>query len=461
MNKCKIWVIGLLLALFSFIITWLVLNKTHHANGWDGYYYVMQIHTFFRDGVMHASDRSLFYSFLIGLSYVCPNEVITVKIGTSILSMLFTVICFSIVLNKYNWKIATFISIITIVSPMATFFAIQFPKNLMGICFLLIFMSMIDQDNYKWAIVFFIGSFLIHRSSAVIALLYICNIQIGIFFRYKVITVISIILIFLIIISSLFMKGTIHWSDLMRFKDSFNIRPQIAFYSFYDIWNSKINLMWIIELILAFIGIVVYTYNSIKTRKNYLWIFIMIILLFPFFKLDTSTIGYRLFLVAYMLFMTSVFPDILLVIKDKMFMTVGILLLLMFPFTYQSYVPSFFDLPYDNYMAISLIVKQKKKHSLVIAHKGLKEILVLKGIEAINWNLLDTINTDRIIHGMTFYELKKLNYKEYLGNGYFITTNKDWQHFCKLEHSQNVKNKIYSWANPYQTKPYFLRKGEN
>lgn len=457
-EKHKIIIIGLSLALFSFIIRWMVINQTNHPSGWDGYYYVMQIHTFFRDGVMHASDRSLIYPFFIGLSYLCPDYVFTVKLGTSILSMAFTVCCYYVVLNKYNdWRLATVIGILTVFSSMATFFVMQFPKNLMGLCFLVLFIAMMDHKNYKWALLFFICSFFTHRSSAIIAIMFICNIQIGILVRHKMIILMIIIGI---ITSSIFMKGIIHWSDLMRFKNEFNTIPQIAFYSFYEVWRDNISFVWLSELIIAFIAVIVYMYMSIKHKTNYIWLFVIGILLLPFFKLDASTIGYRFFLIAYMLMMISIFPNLFSLFKDRILMVLGMVLIVGTCFSYQSYTYKHFDLPYDNYMAISPIIKHDKKHDLVIAHKGLKEVLVLKGIEATNWNVSDTIKANRIIHGLTLYELKALTKKEYLGNGYFMTSNADWRKFCNLKHSEEITRKIYSWSNPYQIKPYFLRKGE-
>ncbi|MDF1549509.1 MAG: hypothetical protein P1P88_16910, partial [Bacteroidales bacterium] len=75
-----------LLFLISFVIRLIALQQTPFANGWDGYYYIMQMYTFIEKGAMRAPDYSIIYPFYIALSYIIGNHLLAFKVGSALLA---------------------------------------------------------------------------------------------------------------------------------------------------------------------------------------------------------------------------------------------------------------------------------------------------------------------------------------------------------------------------------------
>ncbi|MCP4180500.1 MAG: hypothetical protein GY756_22285, partial [bacterium] len=65
-----------LLFILSFIIRFIALKQTPYANGWDGYYYIMQSYTFLERGAMRSLDYSLIYPFYIAVSFIVKDYIL-------------------------------------------------------------------------------------------------------------------------------------------------------------------------------------------------------------------------------------------------------------------------------------------------------------------------------------------------------------------------------------------------
>ncbi len=143
-------------------------------------------------------------------------------------------------------------------------------------------------------------------------------------------------------------------------------------------------------------------------------------------------------------------------------------------FSYKGYEPEQLDPPYEDYFQVT---NQLKKHldketSLVIAHQGLAQIIIISDpVDATNWQPSQTSdykNTVRIVANIPYYFYKKhlidnsLYKVSHLYKSYYLMPENVWQQF---KHSVNksdnnsLKEKLTDWYNPSESKPQYLLKG--
>ncbi|MCK5841841.1 MAG: hypothetical protein KAH31_06725 [Candidatus Sabulitectum sp.] len=182
------------------------LNSTEYANGWDGYYYLIQVQSLNNTGAMHSPEYSLVYLPVIALHAITGDYVASYKISAALIKTLFVLSVYSLTLsllrarkpincvdsNNTSFYAALLAAALSAASPSLNFFFTQFPKNLLGFALLFFFISLVYRTSRIWrtrtrrnilGIRFLAGSagsvlllgatYFTHRFSAVLSLVFL------------------------------------------------------------------------------------------------------------------------------------------------------------------------------------------------------------------------------------------------------------------------------------------------
>ena len=136
------------------------LNRTEYANGWDGYYYLIQVQSLNNTGAMHSPEYSPVYLPLIAFYAITGDYVTSYKLSAVLIKTLFVLsvftLGFSLLKSKsdVDRRTAFFTALIagalSAVSPSLNYFFTQFPKNLLGFAFLFFFMASVYSTSRAW-----------------------------------------------------------------------------------------------------------------------------------------------------------------------------------------------------------------------------------------------------------------------------------------------------------------------
>lgn len=462
----------------SSAIRYIALAQTPYPNGWDGYYYVMQAHSWINYGHLQSADFSLIYPYFITFSYLIKDYELAFKIGAAILSGGLVVSSF-VFIHKVSKNIyaAVLAASFLLFSPTLTYITSQFPKNMMGMIVLIFFLLAIHNKNIKASVLLFLLSLFTHRMIAGLCLIGLA-LSVAQYVNWKwtaagVATIIALS----------FLPGVIHFSDLNRFNGQFQLVPQLAPVSFFSVYKQSISTLWAVELIILSVLILVIIYHILRSKRIFntalnhrlIWTLLLFLSIFPFFKISFGSMGYRFFMLAPLLF--SLYFLCSVEIKREWAIALSFVFIACSAFSYRSYNPKFFDPPNKLYeIIVSRLEKQysAKDYPLVIAHKSLAEMIIYKtDFDALNWvppkkydkqRILRIINGVDLIHFSRYMNENEMASIKKLTLHYYITSESNWTIFLKRVESNNDEQLIRiieKGNNPMEERPYFLRKGKN
>ncbi len=217
----------LLISLLSSFLRGYALFQTDFANGWDGYFYLVQMQSLVETGNAHTGDASLIYWYLTAFYFLFQDYVIAYKVGISVLIGIFTFLVILLTKKHATKKTALFVGILILCSPHLTYFVAQYPKNLLGIVSLILFWLIFPKEfslkynNLIYQIIFLVLALILnyfsHKLTFFIALLWI-----GIFGLAKInqIKLIFIGISSLFVISFFRIDFTEYWSQWRRIHDA-------------------------------------------------------------------------------------------------------------------------------------------------------------------------------------------------------------------------------------------------
>lgn len=461
-SRNKIWLTGAGFFILAAILRFLAANQTEHPTGWDGYYYVMQVHSWIASGHMQAPDFSLIYPFFASITLIAGDPILGFKIGVAILGGLLTASVYYYLLRRNVSMTVVVVACSYIVfSPLITYFVLQFPKNVLGLIFFILFVSTLKRPGISTA-VFFLCTLLTHRMTGAFALL---TIPIFISWRWIAIGGVAVIALG-------FLPGIIHISDLMRFQGQFTAIPHWAPWALTNIYPTSLNGFFKADLIVVTIACIV---MIVKIRKQlppdaWIWLALVLIALFPFVSFVPGDIGHRFFMIA----PVALVIFISVTVTRSSFVIAGVFIVLSL-FSYRSYRPWFFDAPNAVYVPVVEKLNQRydpQEYPLVIARKGLAEIIIFKtAFDALNWLPPQDIRPDhvlRISHNVTYADFSQylqsnqLRKVRQIGVRYYALPEPVWQKFVetvKKANNRAVIRRIYGGSNPMEQRPYFIRKG--
>ncbi|HRI60333.1 MAG TPA: hypothetical protein PK228_11435, partial [Saprospiraceae bacterium] len=152
MSRISRWhfcLVGLALAALSALLRFVALSQTPFANGWDSYFYLVQLKSMEETGRMHSPEASLIYPYLQLFYRLTGDYVLGLKVGTAVLAGTFTAIVYWLALNRvhkpaFPWGPVALASW-SVYSPQLTYFAAQYPKNLLGLVLLVAMIGSLDR----------------------------------------------------------------------------------------------------------------------------------------------------------------------------------------------------------------------------------------------------------------------------------------------------------------------------
>jgi hypothetical protein len=460
-SKNKFWLTGAGFFMGSAIIRFLAADQTPHPTGWDGYYYVMQVHSWLAFGYLQSPDFSFIYPYFATITYISGDPILGFKIGVAVISGLLVVAVFlSLVRRGVAFALVCLICCYLISSPLTTYFVLQFPKNALGLTFLTLFITYLDKKAI--ATIFFIAAIVTHRMTGglaiVVFILYVVRL---IPWKWTAGMLVALVLLSLL-------PGIIHISDLMRFEGQFVLTPHWVPFSFSEHFSNTLGLFFNTELVLVSVFII---YAIIKWRLIFSspWLPIAIISIFPFFGSD---LGYRFFLIAPIAF-------ILMMTYHRGYPLINwsatVLLITISFYSWKSYKTAF-DPPNDSYVTVTEVLSSRYKTSdypLVIAHKSLAEIIIFKtDFDALNWLPPEDMPPQhvlRLINQVKYSDFRKhldsddLQKVRHVAGRYAALPEDVWQRFVdKATKSKDrlAIRRIYSGYNPMEQRPYFINKGK-
>jgi len=469
-SKNKVAVAGIALAILSAVLRFLAADQTQHPTGWDGYYYVMQVHSWINYGYLQSPDFSLIYPYLTMVTIIAGDVILGFKTGVALLSgLLVGAVFYSLNKRAVPLSWICIVCAYIVFSPLTTYFVLQFPKNALGLIFLVICLS---SSNRVVMVLFFVATIMTHRMTGAFAL-----ISGGLFaLRHVSWKWISIGAVIVVAIS--FLPGVLHFSDVERLKGQLTFIPHWPPFSFYRLFPDSLSWAYQLDLVLISVLIPVSFFLVIRHRKNisfssWMWLPIAAISIFPFFKFSAGDLGYRFFLVApIVLFMMLPYGNW----RPRVVWIAAVIVLSASVISFHSYRPRSFDPPNDRYSYIvgKLITRyDPQEYPLVIAHNSLAEMIIFRtDFDALNWLPPEDMQPQhilRLIQGVNYADLRKYldahdsaNLRP-IASGYFALPEDGWQRFVAAatrENDPRVMASIFSQSNPMNKRPYYLNKGK-
>ena len=262
------------------------LVQTPYVNGWDGYYYLVQLQSWQTEGVMHSLEAALVYPYLWLFYWLTGDYVVAYKMGAAVLAGLFTIATAyaaqSLIptpkppiglVPKSEIPIPTSdIAIIwTVLSPQLTYMAAQYPKNLLGLTLFVWLIGLVSRRGPQpvvWAVLCL--NYFGHRLTFVLSILFcatyflVANVNRWQDFRLKWSAIFNttpaatkerskftrfwpLAAVGAIILASQ-LPGLFKWADFGRFSGVFHWPPQLAPWSFVTTFGwERLSWAWLLE----------------------------------------------------------------------------------------------------------------------------------------------------------------------------------------------------------------------
>ena len=451
--QTKLGAVILLLALSCVIIGSGLLSvyQTEFANGWDGYYYLVQVQSLNNTGVMHSPEYSLVYVPLLALHAITGDYVASYKISTVLIRLLFVLSIFSLSLTilkssgssrREAFLTALLTAAISAASPSLNYLFTQFPKNLLGFTLFFFFMACVfgtarrREGRIAGAVLLFLAAFFTHRFSAILSLCFL-----ALFFAPRaknllkclwtkgggrqgrlLVLFATVFLFFVLFISSrLPLALSVH--DLERITGDLSLIPIFVPASFISTFGAaRLTPAWHIEIFTAaalpLLSCVLLLcrnrFSFLRIRGYYILIILSLIGLFPFAGFSLTGLSCRLFFGTLLMLPLVCIPYLRLTV-EKLFResrdtvkpkveavpVLVFLALLAFSFyTAGSYRSEIHDPPYSFYEELAgeaVEALSARDYELIIAHKALAEMITFKyEIDALPWAPEEYFQRDRI-----------------------------------------------------------------
>ena len=430
-----------------------------YPNGWDGSFYEMQIFSWQEFGELHSENNALIYVILKAFSLILSPGY-AYKILAVFCSSFFCFLVYIYIKKNTSHIIALLALALCLFSPFFIFNSHQFTKNILGLNFFLLYLIS-NKSNGK-TILFLALSFWAHKVAFAILILYIIVDLI----REMNSKLLWYLIIFCLIILCLnYIPGLPHVADLKRFSGEFSSFPVWQPVNFFKLYSFKsLNLSWWIYIIMFHLTLIVVLVKTVKTKNANTLLTIILALLIPIFNDESGGMGYRLFLNTSILFVLLL-PKI---IQSKFVLyTLALLVIINIPFSFYSYKNEKFDPPMSTYKSIvSKIPKELTGNVLIVAHKGIKEQIIMNTeYDALNWipDNIDSVNIYRVVTDITDEDINLFSvgseWKK-LYTGYYFTKENVWSAFLSSLDKYKRKEqltKLKTWKNPYLKRPLYLR----
>lgn len=445
------------LATASALLRILAFHQTPFATGWDSYFYLVQIKSLEESGHMHSPEASLIYPYLRVFYWISGDYVVALKIGSAVLCGIFTLL-----LCRRNQSLPL-LGAWSLFSPHLTYFAAQYPKNLLGLVLFVAFVRSLDWAVSKqraWMvlpIILLTINYFGHRLMFGLALLYLflwlgfrlkarfprrawCFHQAQIkqdtqrkhplrrlhlvfspsaaMKAGKMLFALGTVLGVFLLAGQIF-PGLVHITDLDRLRGTFNWQPQFAPWSFVQSFGlERISGWWLFEIVIVTGCWLAGLLNSRKGISNPALFWLCGLLLFPFLEWSPTGLAWRMFLVFVLLALLAFdFQNV----PKKASIVFFIALVAASFLSWKSYSPSLHDPDYALFKRVTVNAELQLSASLelsesstpsqpelFIAHNALAEYFTFTtGTDAMPWLPEYEVDSSKLwriaagVHGQT------------------------------------------------------------
>ena len=469
---------GTTLAFLSGFLRLRALQQTDFANGWDGYFYLVQLRALVEEGQMHSPDNSLIYP-LLRLFYSFNGDYVgSYQLLAATLAGSFT---FAIFLVAFRWSgratVAVLLGSISLFSPHLTYFTAQYPKNLLGLVLFLLLLAVWERRprGLAWGLLLvnYFGHKLTFGLSVLWSLIWSINKKIP--WQWLVGLALGLLILTGL---SVWFKAFPGWVDLERFSGMFQLSPNWAPYAFLTTFGKPISLWWTGELIwTSALFFLVIPFLRSASQKTIVWtLFLLsVLLLCPFLVWSYTGMAYRFFLVYVLI--SPLFLSLLLPPRKYRIslLIISVVFLILSPLASYSYLPREHDAAYPQYAQVTeraWDILKDKEVELVIAHNALAEYFTFTtGIDALPWLPEYEIPREKLWRIAKDLHLPEFGY--YLSEDemqqvvrlvgrYCILPEYLWQKVLQKAAAAGddfLLEKVNTWRNPHRIRPaYLLRK---
>ncbi len=507
-RKRGIFLTGAALFSLSAALRYHALAQTPFANGWDGYFYLVQLKSWEETGRMHSPEASLIYPCLRLFYWITGDYIIAFKLGAAILAGLFTWTVYAVATREvaglsggtaHPVTAGTFIAAISVFSPQLTYFAAQFPKNLLGVVLLAAFTGSLSplssrgraRPGKTWLLpaILLIVNYFGHRLTFILALAYLTCWSIFVFrerwpelrkIRLRIFMWVILAGAGAVLIAGPFFPGLFHPVDFGRLNGVLSPAAQWAPWSFVSRFGwGRLSGWWLAEIALTTACWAFMIVRLIVRRKPVLsrcslhcpLLCLCSLMLFPFLEWSFTGIAYRLFLV-FVLLTPLLLIDFPFIQKRRTGVIFAAFLLISSFFSWKSYQPSLHDPGYNLFSKTTTNARQYlsgKSPELIIAHNALAEFYTFTtGTDAMPWLPEYDVDSSRLWRIAADVPLQTVRY--YAGAGYepairplgyryILLPEYVWKAAldrAKQENDTAFLADAHSWRNPSHIRPVWL-----
>lgn len=463
---------------------------------------------------MHSPEASLIYPYLRLFYWLTGDYVLGMKVGTAILSGMFTGTLFWAARNRVQNQSAALPPVLltawSVFSPHLTYFSAQYSKNLLGVVLLLAFMGSLaaEQRVFKisklgkeWILpaILLLANYFAHRLTFSLTLVYLLW---WLFFRFKnpvfkkafslkILFLGSAALVLLVVVAGWIFPGLFHFADLGRLSGVLTWKPQFAPWSFVSQFGlERISGWWLFEvcivsgfwfllfcywLLLAGYRLLVIGKSPpiphLQSPVNQSLFWLCALLMFPFLEWSLTGIAWRFFLV-FILITPLLVIDCQFIKSKRSGVVFAVALLCCSLFSWKSYNPEWHDPDYALFAATTEKAQpllREENPELVIAHNALAEYFTFTtGTDAMPWAPEYEVDSSRLLRITAGIKLQTLRYYagsekealvQSLGYVYCILPEYVWQAIlqqAKIANDELLLSKAENWRNPSQVRPGWL-----
>lgn len=499
---------GLIVGVASALLRFQAFSQSPYANGWDGYFYLVQIRAWVETGRMHSPEASLIYPLLRFWLWCTGDYVLMYQCCAAALAGIFTAVVLWMALSRPRaWLLGSW----ALFSPQLTYFAAQYPKNLLGLVLLLAFIGSLPRITAQQKPVRFILPFILlifnyfgHRMTFGLAVVYLLTwglLSLKTVTGWRMINGKSLALaglaIGLFAVAGSLWPGLPQVADLGRLAGGWQWPPQFAPWSFISQFGQeRLSSWWLLEIVAV---TAFFLFELVKTGwialrrgkairqpdKQHALLLLCALLLFPFAAWSFTSAAYRFWLVFMLLAPltwavgnqnpaqdSSYFQQ-----RDRWpYLGVSIVLSIAAFFSWKSYLPARHDPNYALFARVTGHTADRlglpscsNPPELVIAHNALAEFFTFTtGLDAMPWlpeYPIDSARLWRIAAGMHlptvryFAGADQAERVQPLSSNYCLLPESVWQH-C-LTRARAEGDSVYlaaatGWLNPSRERPKWL-----
>lgn len=462
-NELILWLIGAFA--ITFLFHFLPLLSSPFAPGWDSYFYLVQAKSFIQEGHMHSSRLSLFYSLLIGLSYITSDYVLSYKLLLAFgASSIPTLLCFFGIKNGTHRFWLVVIIVWCCLSPHYHYFCTQFCKNTLGVSFMLGTLFSLFNKKWGYAALFTALSIFTHKLTGIISIVAFSVALITIIKSKKRVVLLTTLLLSGIGIPFLFPQ-ILSFDDLLRQTDALQWTPSWQPYAFSIEFDSRISTFWHIEIwSTAIMSLILpLVLFRMRTRKEALiYMVISLICLFPFLVWNKDGFAFRLLILLPILVLSM-----LILIRDLKFITFVLALIFIGNscLGYFKYEPEHYDPNFPEYAFVTRKVSKLLPidfDGLIVTHRGLAEFITFHlKVDAMPWRADYDIPDKHYLRLAYIPKSRMINLPDSVvrevSMNYYLLPESAWQAILK-DVGPSRFDDLTTWKNPQRIRPPFFKK---